>query len=386
MGRRSTRINSPIITRESSPVLPPAPPPPPQPEASKSPEPPEALSEAEPKADNEDDTVMHKTPSESPTNTSKRKALHQSSLDAFIIDDAEEDLSIDLQTVLDNLLSDAARQKSFLGHPRMLSHVVWQETISNKCVLTQAGVDDPAVFWTIGEIDSNQYWLFADGSWNRRILGSFTNHAATACIRVPTDARLQKTFHDGIQGATRIAQFNKESGVMVGTPLLNGHRLRIRHPILREIDPAAGALESQSDIASVSTLSDGDAIQEAWESLKEEWNLENMPCSGEDSSEERRRLVENPSMRQRYELNLLPAYDIDGKPIAPPDYERNLKGATVKVMFTVSRWLITKGGDRRYVFNANVEAIWVLSRPIKAKPNTSGRAVREGNPWKRRKM
>ncbi|KAK7037854.1 hypothetical protein VNI00_010816 [Paramarasmius palmivorus] len=151
--------------------------------------------------------------SQLPPNSRKWKSSIQTDLELYVDSKSDEDIP-DTDSVVSSLVAQTSKEKTFLGHPKVLANLEWREVANNKHVLATAGTDTPVSFWTIGEIDSNQYWLFSDGSWNPKILSPFVNHAATACLKIPVDTRLHKPFHDSIQGAQRIAQFHKENGVI----------------------------------------------------------------------------------------------------------------------------------------------------------------------------
>lgn len=66
------------------------------------------------------------------------------------------------------------------------------------------------------------------------------------------------------------------------------------------------------------------------------WTMANWPCKTEDAIKARDDLAKVG----KYTPRLLPAYDVAGRLIEPPNYEAKLRGALAKVVVTISRWSI----------------------------------------------
>ena len=71
-------------------------------------------------------------------------------------------------------------------------------------------------------------------------------------------------------------------------------------------------------------------------------------------------------IKDSYEVNQLPAYDIRGDSIYPGDYEEKLAGAIVRVCFTIVHYDI----KQKHVFNTLVRDITVLRPPSTISPTS----------------
>jgi len=98
--------------------------------------------------------------------------------------------------------------------------------------------NDPAIFWLVGQISREGFWLSADGGWNRKLGKPFTSHLATAFLVRPPDESLGQLFDSALSSAPRVEALGKEPEVSIGNHLVRSpHQIdstcfKLKHRIL----------------------------------------------------------------------------------------------------------------------------------------------------------
>ena len=77
------------------------------------------------------------------------------------------------------------------------------------------------------------------------------------------------------------------------------------------------------------------------------------------------------ALKDNYDVQEIPAYDVRGNPIHPSDYEEKLAGSIARVCFSITHYLI----KQHHVFNALPKDINVLRPPTSIAPTTLKRIL-----------
>lgn len=101
------------------------------------------------------------------------------------------------------------------------------------------------------------------------------------------------------------------------------------------------------------------------------FSIHNWPCNSPDARKQLQEMIKEGC----FEVQPIPAYDMDDKLIAPQDYEAQLKNAIVRIKATIShQYLRKKKTDNFY---ADIQEIRVLSPPIVTATSLSKRKLQE---------
>jgi hypothetical protein len=93
------------------------------------------------------------------------------------------------------------------------------------------------------------------------------------------------------------------------------------------------------------------------------WSLRNWPVIYQEAE------VAKQKMLTTHRVVPLPVYDIDGRLIEPKKYKEALRGAIVRVDFTMAHWYITSNGEATNRFVADVKTIRILMNPPALNPS-----------------
>ncbi|KAK7473240.1 hypothetical protein VKT23_001338 [Stygiomarasmius scandens] len=273
-----------------------------------------------------------------------------------------------LNDIISEFRRAAITDTQFLGHPDALRRKTWIGSERGKRILVdRRQPDEPAIFWLIGEISDEGFWLYPDGGLNARLAPTtLTSHHATAFLTRPQNERLGRLFDAALTTAAQSESLKRNPEVLTRDHLVrtlprNDKRyLRIKHRILTipESDDDVVPRERVS-----TTSSEKERIVAAkWKKIDDKWTLEDLPCRTEYSFNEHDKLIRNN--KYGYKWNLLPAYNEEELPIAPNRYESKLRGATVLCYISLCRWEI----ENKYSFSPHIVQLRVLIPPV---PQTS---------------
>ncbi|KAK7473239.1 hypothetical protein VKT23_001337 [Stygiomarasmius scandens] len=246
----------------------------------------------------------------------------------------------------------------FLGHSSALRGKIWTGSESGRSILVDnKQPDEPAVFWVIGRISHEDFWLYPDGGLHGNLKTKLTSHHATAFLTRPSDKALGDLFDAALAIAPLSESVDRNSAVITKDHLVrikfDERYLRIKHRIL-EIPESDGDVESELE---KTTNEKEKIVAEKWKEFDDRWTLETLPCRTEYSLDERNKLIRNNNYG--YKWNLLPAYNVQGLPIAPNQYESMLRGATVLCHISLCRWEI----EKKYSFSPHIVQLRVLIPP-----------------------
>ncbi|KIO09447.1 hypothetical protein M404DRAFT_131598 [Pisolithus tinctorius Marx 270] len=99
--------------------------------------------------------------------------------------------------------------------------------------------------------------------------------------------------------------------------------------------------------------------------------LHSLMCASEDATmawpvQDDNREALNRAASTHY-ISPLPAFDVNGKPIQPVDYQRVLSGAVVEAQFTLLHYFIK--GDRKSIFTTSLCEMCILCAPLRGPVN-----------------
>ncbi|THU80479.1 hypothetical protein K435DRAFT_497320 [Dendrothele bispora CBS 962.96] len=188
---------------------------------------------------------------------------------------------------IDDLWESARTDTKYLGHPSALKGKRWNEIERNKCMLVDDNdPESPAVFWLVGQINNEGFWLYADGGWNKKLNSGkpFYTHHATGLLTQPNaSGRLSQLFDKAMSGARAVEDIEKRANVKTKNSLLrwppkiNGAQcLNLKHRIFVPRDPELDDVESQTN----------DETQETFRDYKEEFS--DNRASGSNTQQEAR--------------------------------------------------------------------------------------------------
>ncbi|KIK13779.1 hypothetical protein PISMIDRAFT_688404 [Pisolithus microcarpus 441] len=208
---------------------------------------------------------------------------------------------------------------------------------------------EPAVLRAIVRIDSDDFWLTADGGY----LGPNTVWKEIADVKpscTVTDPGLDPITSDYnvvIHVLQDLTQKCVTAGYSSGTSFFSTKdtgaiRFKLRHTLFESLDAADTDGEEDS-----STPSDT-AVSEAF-------SFERWPLTKEKNR------AELLSLKSTHCILPLPAYDLENHIIRPGSYCRVLQGAIVEVHFTLSHWAIA--AVKRDVYGGDIERICLLVPP-----------------------
>lgn len=112
------------------------------------------------------------------------------------------------------------------------------------------------------------------------------------------------------------------------------------------------------------------------DNLGVEFRLEQWPAHFDEA----RNAILELQMTETHKLNVIPAYDINGKIIKPTEYWSKLEGALVRTEFHMNYWRV-KGKD---FFAADIQAMQVLQKPRAT--STKRKALSAADPGPSKKM
>jgi len=93
--------------------------------------------------------------------------------------------------------------------------------------------------------------------------------------------------------------------------------------------------------------------------INDEYTINNWPVSSPNE-------IHLHSIKDNYDVQQLPAYDVRNNLIHPSHYEEKLAGCTARVCFSIMHYLI----KQKHVFNAIVKDITVVRPPMSIAPTT----------------
>jgi hypothetical protein len=93
--------------------------------------------------------------------------------------------------------------------------------------------------------------------------------------------------------------------------------------------------------------------------IDNEYNIEDWPVSLSNK-------IHLHAIKDNYDVQQLPTYDIKNNPIHPSDYEEKLAGSIARVCFSIVHYVI----KQKHVFNALVKDITVICPPTSIAPTS----------------
>ncbi|PPQ74789.1 hypothetical protein CVT24_003728 [Panaeolus cyanescens] len=216
---------------------------------------------------------------------------------------------------------------------------------------------EPAILSIITTIDHDKCFVLPCNGWKGPSVGAqeFKDIKMTFQGKSPTNDVIVQDFKDALNNLKALVKEVSAGDAPMRGFLMSGTNgapvLRFRHVVFEEV---TNRPEDGSD-----TASDND---------DSEWTLDNWPVAHPAAAEVKR------SMHGKYRPNPLPAYNTKGEIIAPERCKTALPGATVRINFTLTHWLITSnktdgktnsssGSGPYHIFNADIDSIRVLSDP-----------------------
>jgi len=145
-----------------------------------------------------------------------------------------------LNDIISEFRRAAITDTQFLGHPDALRRKTWIGSERGKRILVdRRQPDEPAIFWLIGEISDEDFWLYPDGGLNANLAPTtLTSHHATAFLTRPQNERLGRLFDAALTTAAQSESLKRNPEVLTKDHLVrtlprNDKRyLRIKHRIL----------------------------------------------------------------------------------------------------------------------------------------------------------
>ncbi|KAK7473241.1 hypothetical protein VKT23_001339 [Stygiomarasmius scandens] len=264
----------------------------------------------------------------------------------------------------------AKTDTQFLGHANVLQGRSWKEWEKGKCMLVNDDQPrEPATFWLVGKISDEDFWLYADGGWNKKLNKAFTSHYATAFLVKPNAGRLSDLFEDVLAGISRIEDFSQRSGVTIKDhlrrrpPKINEDCFLLKHRVFENSDIDSELADSSikeeqgQDNKGRKRQREPEADRTVtWEEMYKEWPLQSMPCRHPGSREALEKLCN--SGEHEHKWSLLEAYNQNELPLSPNEYQK-LQGKTVLCSVSISRWEIKK----KYSFSFHIVQLQILKPP-----------------------
>ncbi|KIK17013.1 hypothetical protein PISMIDRAFT_685753 [Pisolithus microcarpus 441] len=187
---------------------------------------------------------------------------------------------------------------------------------------------EPAVLRAIVRIDSDDFWLTADGGYlgPNTVWKEIANVKPSCTVTDPGLDPITSDYDVVIHVLQDLTQKCVTAGYSSGTSFFSTKdtgaiRFKLRHTLFESLDAADTDGEEDS-----STPSDT-AVSEAF-------SFERWPLTKEKNR------AELLSLKSTHRILPLPAYDLENYIIRPGSYRRVLQGAIMEVHFTLSHWAI----------------------------------------------
>ncbi|KAI5989258.1 hypothetical protein EDD15DRAFT_2284432 [Pisolithus albus] len=214
---------------------------------------------------------------------------------------------------------------------------------------SESPTPQPAVLSAIVRIDSEDFWLTADGGYlGPNIVWKEFADVKLSCAA--TDPGLEPVSSDYVVVINVLQHLTEKcvtAGYSSGKSLFSkkgtaAMRFKLRHTLFESLDGEDGDSKEDSRTPSDTAVSDV-------------FSFERWPLTKETNR------AELLSLKSTHRILPLPAYDLDDHLIRPGSYCRLLQGAIVEVHFTLSHWAIAAA--KRDVYGADIERIRLLVPP-----------------------